>query len=234
LVHLELRADSKLKYKSTIRKMVGVERALALPKNNIQLDPKPDQDVKGLRENLLRILTDPELAVAACYTGITRMLRTSNFPVLPRVLIEDGISPSDWFKETFESSRGLSAQLIERCFKIDLRGAIARLKAKKLPCEEYGTATGRILNVLNWSDLMPILTSDPSLLRNLGLLWYVDGLCEEESDFLEMVGDLVIDLSKLDEQIQELAFKLEEEVLIQVGRNKQPKVKWSDVVRIPL
>jgi hypothetical protein len=192
-----------------------------------------DKQIDSLKEIFIKIERDSDLLAAACHKGLTRMFQTSYFPVLPKVLVANSVSPMEWFRKTFELSRGFSTQLIEYCFKTELHTANEKLKKEGLPCEEPGEVSGRIPRILKWSELFPILISESSLLRDLGLIWYLDGLCDEEAEWIASIGDLV-GLSKLIERVHRLAYKLEEKTLIREAGEEQPIVRWSDVFRLPL
>jgi hypothetical protein len=186
-----------------------------------------------LRELCIKIQRDRDLLAAACHNGLTRMFQTSYFPVLPKVLVNNGISPMDWFSKIFELSRGFSTQLIEYCFKTELHSANEKLKKEGLPYEEPKEVSGRIPRILKWSELFPILISESSLLIELGLIWYLDGLCDEEAEWIADIGDL-INLPKVIEGVHRLVQKLEEITLIREAGEEQPIVRWRDVFRLPL
>jgi len=186
----------------------------------------------SLRELFIKIRTDDELLAAACHKGLTRMFQTSNFPVLPKILVDNGISPAEWFRETFALSKGFSSQIVGHIFKIELRKANERMKKEGLPYEELGEVSGRIPEVIGWFKLFPIIVSEPSLLKDLGLIWYLDSLCSEEEELIMSISDL-INLPEIIERVRALAQKLEENSLIQIANEKQPGVKWNDVFRIP-
>lgn len=193
---------------------------------------KNNTQANTLRELFIKIQRDPDLFAAACHKGLTRMFQTSNFPVLPKVLVDNGISPTEWFRETFALSRGFSSQIVEDLFKIKLERANDKMKKEGLPYEEPGEISGRIPEIIKWSELFPIIVSEPFVLKELGLIWYVDGLCAEEVEWITNISDL-LNLSEIIERVRKLAQKLEEKTLIQRAHEKQPGVKWNDVFRLP-
>jgi len=186
-----------------------------------------------LRRLFKKIQENQDLLAAACHKGLTRMFQTSYFPVLPRVLVNNGVSPMEWFRETFELSRGFSTQLVGYCFKTDLHVANEKMKKEGLPYEESGKVSGRIPKILKWSELFPILVSESSLLKDLGLIWYLDSLCDEETEWVMGIGDLV-NLPNVIERVRKLVCKLEEKTMIREGEEEQPIVRWGDVFRLPL
>jgi len=192
-----------------------------------------NKNLTEFKKTLLKIKGDRDLLAAACHKGLTRMFQTSYFPVLPKILIDNGISPMDWFKTTFELSKGFSTQIIEYCFKIKLHKANEKLRREGLPYEEPGEVSGSIPKILKWSKIFPILVSKQSLLEDLGIIWYLDTICNNEIEWITIIDGL-IDLSKVIEKVRKLADKLETITLIREDNEEQPIVRWRDVFRLPL
>jgi len=192
--------------------------------------------IRVLRE----ILKDQRLIAAACYTGISKMLRTSCFPILPKVLIDKGIPPNKWFEGVYLSVPGLSASLVERSLKVNLKDGIRMMRDRGFPCEELKgqkEIPSYIKEILRWDQI------ELPMLKELGLIWYIDVLLDvneisEEQRVTEMIeaaNILNIDLDKLESEVLSYAKRLESDkdnILTRAGE-RQPVIRWSDVIRCP-
>ena len=191
-------------------------------------------DVEDVKKTMRRIVGDVELTAGACHKGITEMLRTSYFPVLPRLLFERGIAPNVWFQETRLSSPGLSYDLIRYCLKVDPQKGIQKLRRMRLPFEGVSRVDESIYQALQWRKLIDNLSNYSVAIRDLGLVWYLDVLSEDEEVLLIAAEDLDFHLDEIDERIRGLVEHLNEEISEQRGKEKQPLVKWDAVFRLPI
>jgi len=180
-----------------------------------------EQEVAMLKQTLERISKDPMLMAEACFEGLKLMLQSSDFPVLPRLLITNGISPTQWFRGMRSASDIMAADMV--------KGIGLPLKAEegKKEAEEK-----RLLDILEWEKLFrEVLSPKAQTIKNLGLVWYLS--MQGGENWVEVASDFV-DPKELAEEVRHLAGELEERSMVYgVGENL-PKVKWRDVFRIPL
>jgi len=198
----------------------------------------------GREEEIRRFLSKAkdvnELLAVACYKGLATMFRTSHFPVLPKVLAEESISPASWFAQIDSMSNVLAAQIVRRCFEADLCKAVEGITTEEMNqlgdlSFEESTDHGRtrILEIINWSRLLPIVTSSPAIIRDLGLLWYLSSDYDDE-EWIPVVSQ-EFELAELARSVRNLADELEDADMLSSGSGEhQPKVRWRDVFRLPI
>ena len=174
----------------------------------------------GLKEKIRKVMRDPELMAGVCYTGIAEMFKTSWFPILPRILIEKGVAPNEWFGATQQSSPGLSLSLIECCFGVSPVRTIKRLKSMGLPYEKVGAISKYFSKIIDWEGLLESLSEHSETIRDLGLLWYLSIILSSGEEVLEMARELGILVDEIDARVRQVEKLLNEKTSLRVGKER--------------
>ena len=182
------------------------------------LDQEYGKIVEMLKLTLEKALKNHVFMSEACFEGLKLMLQSSDFPVLPQLLIEEGISPSQWFGKVDSMSEIMASDIV-RC--------------ADLPVETIRNAEAEeLLNIIGWKNLLQeVLHHWVDTLIDLGLVWYLFKLGGEM--WIEAV-DNEIDPVNLAKKVGELAKQLEERSTVKGKDENPPKVRWRDVFRPPL
>jgi len=178
-----------------------------------------DTLIATLKQKLEATLKDRTLVAKACFEGLRLMLQSSDFPVLPRMLIAEGISPSKWFKEKDRMSQIMAFDMV--------RGMDMPIETEVVKSAE----AEKLLDVIEWRKLLQdVLLSKARTLTDLGLAWY---LSNQGGEAWVAAVSGTIDPTELAERVTELAEQLEKESMVKGVDEEQPKVKWKDVFRLP-
>lgn len=95
--------------------------------------------------------------------GWTRMLRTSDFPVFTRRVLEHGLNPRKWFLAAASSADYLAGMVVEKL-----------AEDKTAESMKQAQPQHEVVLALHWHDavgLMDVLT-----IESLGVLWYADSI----------------------------------------------------------
>jgi hypothetical protein len=207
----------------------------------------------GLVEKKLKRLTEELLADSSLWPGVvalgwTRMLESSDFPVLPDRVLKAGFSPLDWFLVIRKASTELSIFVAKRFFKKDelKEDKIAKiLEIKIAESKEHldEKVIVRIKDVLLWDEVLERL--DEVGVKILAFLWVTDYLTSKEG---VMHSEAEVEIQKIaGELLHELVGENEEEVIQRVERmvNLLREIKesigpaiieiagWSEIIRFP-
>jgi hypothetical protein len=179
-----------------------------------------DTLVAALKQKLEATLKDRTLVAKACFEGLKSMLQSSDFPVLPKVLITEGISPSQWFENKDCMSQIMASDMVQGM------GMPVEIEVVKSAEAE------KLLGIIEWRKLLQdVLLPKAKTLIDLGLVWY---LSSQGGEAWVVAVSETIDPTELAERVTELAEQLEEKSMIEGADEKQPKVEWKDVFRLPL
>jgi hypothetical protein len=178
-----------------------------------------DTLVTALKQKLEAILKDRTSVAKACFEGLKFMLQSSDFPVLPRLLIAEGISPSQWFKEKNCMSQIMAFDMVQG---VGMSVEVEMVKS---------TEAEKLLGIIGWRKLLQdVLLPRAKTLIDLGLAWY---LSSQGGEAWVAAVSGTIDPTELAERVTELAEQLEKRSMVKGVDEEQPKVKWKDVFRLP-
>jgi hypothetical protein len=196
--------------------------------------------------NLLykKLRSDPSLWSGVISIGWTRMLDSSDFPVLPDRVLKEGFSPLDWFlvikKTTYQLSKTL-AQLEN--FKLkekeisDILGIEFNIKEdidKKI--------LDHVKNILSWNKVIENLNIIE--IKSLAFIWTIDCLIASSGIILPDTEAKIqkISLEILQQLLDEEDFikRLDEAVdhLVTITKEITPTgsieiADWSEIIRVP-
>jgi hypothetical protein len=128
----------------------------------------------SLDEILSESVQAPLLAV-----GLECMLQSSEFPIAPERVLQQGIEPDQWQIQVSSSIPELTLNLTQRFWNVESWDkALQELKHWHLPVPEIKAVNannfGKVSKVLEWDKAVGATTKDPTMA--LGLVWYADYL----------------------------------------------------------
>lgn len=180
------------------------------------------------KRTLEEIRKDRALLAGACQEGLALMIRSSYIPILPSVLVKEGILPDKWFEEVQKVSGVLAADLV-RVTGLDPEEGKRALEGKRWPCTGGGEAGGRLKEIVEWERVLEEGRKNPGLLQELGVAWYLWSIVEDWEFF-----ELFPELEKVAEGVREFVEKLNRIKTEREGGEELSVVGWKDVFRVPV
>jgi len=178
---------------------------------------------------------DPDVLAGITTLGWWRMLKASEFPVMPDRVLKEGVSLVDWYAEApkgaFELACSVAAKRFELNYQVSLQG-IAELSP---PTPEGTSMLSKIKNILDWRTVLEILPEN--LVDALSYVWVGDHLSSREC--LHYPEAITYLQSKIWDQINLTTGKQEAEIVEQIDSVNEalgkviPSIEWSGIIFLP-
>jgi len=200
---------------------------------------KAKRIVQKLERVARALISNPLLWGGVVELGWTRMLKTSDFPVIADRVLQHGFAPHEWFLKIPKASRVLAASIAERWWHNHDKSLLTVRESLGIPAGEpeelpdIGTIE-RIKRVVKWDDALNSV--DEAEVKTLGFLWLADHLIalakisydEGEVPIQKRAWELLEELLGISPET--IVYKMEEitETLANIE-----VASWDEIVRLP-